>query len=513
MKKDPEKNSGKKDNYPGRGRRPGKRGDSPIAYLIPMVLKLFSKHPKIMIVVAVIAAGFYFFGGGCNRPEGNLVSDLAQQVFSTGWAPDEQQYDATDVYEPLADNIKNPLPERTSLLAYAPKRLNQGKQGSCVAWASSYAARTILEARASGKNPNQTAFSPAYLYNQIALSNCQGSYLPEAMKSMEQNGALLFKDFGYTDDSCSDIPTTAEKQEGKKYTITGFNRLSKGADDHEVDMLAIKQHLAQGAPVVIGMMVGGSFMQHMEGHDVWYPTAMDYKQQGFGGHAMCVIGYDDYRKGGAFQIMNSWGENWGVQGITWVRYKDFDFFVREAYGIFPMGDHAEPKGNTLNATISLIQEGADRIRLSELTPGIIESADKLNVDAPFKVEITNNLPCYIYLFGEETDGSSYVLFPYTPKHSPYCGITGTRVFPRDYSLIADDIGNRDNIAVVISADPLDYNQLNEKIDQAEGNYPQKVQAIVGDFDQNVRYTVGWSIELRSRLSSGDLIGMVLSIKK
>jgi hypothetical protein len=36
-------------------------------------------------------------------------------------------------------------------------------------------------------------------------------------------------------------------------------------------MLAMKQQLAQGAPVVIGMMVGGSFMQDMEGQE-WIPT-------------------------------------------------------------------------------------------------------------------------------------------------------------------------------------------------------------------------------------------------
>ena len=54
-----------------------------------------------------------------------------------------------------------------------------------------------------------------------------------------------------------------------------------------------------------------------------------------------------------------------------------------------------------------------------------------------------------YLFGEETDGSSYVLFPYTEKHSPYCGITGTRLFPSDHSLEADDVGTVDVMAVVV----------------------------------------------------------------
>ena len=60
---------------------------------------------------------------------------------------------------------------------------------------------------------------------------------------------------------------------------------------------------------------------------------MDESQMGMGGHAMCVIGYDDRKFGGAFQIMNSWGPEWGKNGVGWVRYGDFKNYVREAYGI------------------------------------------------------------------------------------------------------------------------------------------------------------------------------------
>ena len=38
---------------------------------------------------------------------------------------------------------------------------------------------------------------------------------------------------------------------------------------------------------------------------------------------MCVIGYDDYFEGGAFQVMNSWGKEWGEDGLFWMRYNDF----------------------------------------------------------------------------------------------------------------------------------------------------------------------------------------------
>ena len=88
------------------------------------------------------------------------------------------------------------------------------------------------------------------------------------------------------------------------------------------------------------------------------------------------------------------------------------------------------------------------------------------------MSIKNATECYIYIFGQETDGSSYVLFPYlkqgetVSKHSPYCGITGYRLFPKAQSMEADSIGNKDYIAIVVSKDELDYNALNNAISRS-----------------------------------------------
>jgi C1A family cysteine protease len=45
-------------------------------------------------------------------------------------------------------------------------------------------------------------------------------------------------------------------------------------------------------------------------------------------HAICIIGYDDKRYGGAFEIVNSWGSDWGNGGYLWIKYNDF-------YKMFP----------------------------------------------------------------------------------------------------------------------------------------------------------------------------------
>jgi len=40
------------------------------------------------------------------------------------------------------------------------------------------------------------------------------------------------------------------------------------------------------------------------------------------GHAMCIVGFDDTKFGGAFEIVNSWGDNWANSGFIWIRYDD-----------------------------------------------------------------------------------------------------------------------------------------------------------------------------------------------
>jgi hypothetical protein len=69
-----------------------------------------------------------------------------------------------------------------------------------------------------------------------------------------------------------------------------------------------------------------------------------------------------------------------------------------------------------------------------------------------------------------------VLFPYSPKHTAFCGITGYRLFPKNQSLQADNIGSKDFMAIVVTKEPIDYNQLNTAINAAQGDYRAKVMS-------------------------------------
>ena len=457
------------------------QGGGGIFRILAMALPFLIKKPKLLLFVAVIAALWYFMGDGCSML--TPVTDNSELIDNSGLTKgadlSPEEYNKAEIYEPLAEKSTNTLPERVSLEQYCPPRKNQGYQGSCVGWASSYAARTILEARKTGASPSQVAFSPSSLYNQIALKDCQGAYINKAMDVMKSQGVLPYRDFPYDENSCSNKPRDPKM---RNYVTRGYNRLTTNNDPRaEVNLNAIKQNLAQGATVVIGMMVGGSFMQGMQGQEIWQPTQNDQQMRGFGGHAMCVIGYDDYKAGGAFQIMNSWGTEWGVNGIAWVPYNVFQYFTKEAYGLYPMGNANATRSNKFEMAFGLVaNNGGKYIPINQVNGNYFESTGAIAKGTKFKLEVTNSIECYTYVFGAETDNRSYVLFPYSAKHSPFCGITGTRVFPRDQSLMADQEGNKDYFAILVTKEPIEYENVNKAINRASGStYAEKLNNALG----------------------------------
>jgi hypothetical protein len=470
--------------------------------LLPLLLTLF-RGPKGCLWIVIIAVGAYFFlgrGGGCNN---SVVQNMEQ--LATGGILDPRQFDKSNIYEPLADdNSKNPLPESANLQKFAPSVGDQGKQGSCVAWSSAYGARTILEAARSGEDPNSLKFSPAFLYNQIGVGGCEGSYINRAMDFMTSRGSVPYDKFPYTDQDCSRQPGQQLLEEATRYRIRGSNRLTQGDRTNVLDLRAIKENLSQGAPVVIGMMVGGSYMQPMMGQDVWNPTDEDKSMMGFGGHAQCVVGYDDAKYGGAFLLMNSWGPQWGHNGFAWVRYRDFRYYVREAYGLEPMQKMGAAANASFDAEIGLVQINingnktvtGEYIPLKNARNNVFETVSTVKPGTRFKMEIKNSTECYIYVFGKETDGSSYTLFPYPrtddptkTKYSPFCGIAGYRLFPRDKSMTPDSIGTKDFLAVIVSRDTLDWFNLNRQISQnTSQDYAVRLNsALSGKMIRNVQF--------------------------
>jgi hypothetical protein len=501
-------NSAENNNIPNDGgnNNPGNRGGGGgfSGAFLGIIINLLFKNPKIGIPLLIIGGLFFFFGKGCMG--GGSSQSQSKSSYSTGCSMKQEVYAQADQFEKL-DEIYNPLPEAVTLQEFCPPVGNQGQQGSCVAWSSSYAARSILNNISTGNNPRNTIFSPAFLYNQIGLEGCQGAYINNAMENLQTVGDVTIDQFPYDENDCSRQPSQTMKSDAAQYRIKGFNRLSKDANKYEVDMLAIKQNIAQGAPVIIGMAVGGSFMEMM-GQEMWIPNDEDYQKNGFGGHAMCLVGYDDYKdyngkKIGAFQIMNSWGPEYGKNGFIWVPYQVFQEFVSEAYGLYPMGKANTPKPDKLEIEFGLLDVAQQKdFAMAKTAKYQYSTNSKIAAGTKFKIKVKNNLECYTYVFAQETDGSTYNIFPYTKKHSPYCGITGTRTFPKDKFFEPDNIGNKDYFAILVSSKPLNFLEINAKLSKSTASsYEQKFVEVFGnemssDFKFNSDNNIAFSASLK-----------------
>jgi C1A family cysteine protease len=517
----------------------GSVGGGGLMNFLPLILGLFGGGGKgkggiILLLVLAVGGYFLFQKVGCANTT-NAV-DTVKNIFSqSGYSYSPEEFKKASVYEGLADdNTKNPLPESVSLLKFAPDRRNQGQQGSCVAWSSVYAARTIVEAASTGQSGNSTAYSPSFVYNQIGLEGCQGSYIEKAMEFMKDKGVVSYNDFPYTDQNCSNQPSSSLWNEAAQNRMHGFTRLTDGAGTDGINVRAVKEHLAKDAPVVIGMMVGGTFMQEMMGKELWIPSDEDRSQSGFGGHAMCVIGYDDRKvikypdgstSGGAFQIMNSWGPEWGKDGVAWVGYGDFKQFVREAYGIDPMPKRGAALNKTFECTVGLVANDTKSYIPLKLQGGnIFETVNKVAPGTKFKMEIKNSTECNIYIFAQETDGSSYTLFPYPDakdatktSFSPYCGITGYRLFPKGKVLTPDNVGTKDVFAVVVTKQAIDWYATNAAISKSTGaDYGAKVlEALKGTTISNVNFASGngGTINFKADNSQQNAVICVVQVNK
>ncbi|HMP86422.1 MAG TPA: C1 family peptidase, partial [Lacibacter sp.] len=214
---------------------PGGGGGGGLFALLPLLLRLFGGGggkgggTGLLLLVVLAAGAFLLLGrGGCNM---NELANLA-----TGGFLDPRQFEKAQIYEPLADDPnKNPLPEAVNLQRFCPTPQNQGSQGSCVAWSAAFAAHTILESARSGRQPNEVAFSPSFMYNQIGLQGCQGSYIIRAMEFMTKRGDIPYDRFPYTDQDCQRQPDDRLQQEASRYRMRGFNRLSQGDRNDAVD--------------------------------------------------------------------------------------------------------------------------------------------------------------------------------------------------------------------------------------------------------------------------------------
>ncbi len=435
------------------------------------------------------------------------------QSFSLGSDYDPERYMQTQIPPPLARGDYTNLPQRVVLDKYLPQIKNQGSSGSCVGWSTTYAAFTAsynywLEASELTKRSSK-GFSPAFTFNQIKISrDCEGgSYISDALKVLQKQGALSIAEFPYSDKSCYILPTSSQINKAQAYRISEFVRLSSTLSRRSM-VVATRKMLAKKSPVVIGMPVGPDFMDYNGmGRTIGFSENLQsvleqgglsaiYALEGFGGHAMTVVGYDDNRDGGAFKVMNSWGTDWGDKGFFWIKYKDYQSFIAQAYGVVgqPVSKPPPPKP-IANFTANTVLKG-----LNDKPLTLVSTANGYQLKQPLpsgsllRAEVNVSSGSFVYIVGTDTANANHVvLFPKDNNISNFVPENNTLLLPgpsEDYYIKLDNQPGTDQLIIFHSKVKLDIKGIASKLDEYKAKPIAKRLALVINSAAQRKYSEG-----------------------
>lgn len=254
-------------------------------------------------------------------------------TFAQGLIFDSTSYSNLPKWEQEDLGYASALPSRISYAKYTPFVGNQGPVGTCVGWAVAYGQLTTQQNLRMGISNvdirSWRAMDPHFVYAFIRNLNdqwCeQGTRLSDAMEVLTNFGCKPKYWEPFISCNSSLVTDDFVIAVAAPYRISKWVPLEMDAEP----VKGVKEALAAQYIVAVGMNLTESFQSGQTVYSgKWSPK---YGEKFIGGHAMCVVGYDDYKYGGAFQILNSYGPEFGDNGFIWITYPDFAKTMNQAF--------------------------------------------------------------------------------------------------------------------------------------------------------------------------------------
>jgi len=246
----------------------------------------------------------------------------------TGLAPPTLEEYLDMIGRKYVEDVKKPVLRSSvdlSQSSYFPPVGNQGQQGSCAGWATSYYANTYLQAkihnwRDVSQGNSEHIMSPAWTYNMVNGGQDQGSFFDQHYKVQKTIGgaswkAMPYRDTDYTSWGDEDAWRSAPMGRIEDYETTSATNID-----------VIKSWLNDGSLVNFAINANAYDAAFRDGNYIMsYQEYYSYASSP--NHAQTIVGYDDsvYDDGdrGAFLVVNSWGTSWGDHGFFWITYNAF----------------------------------------------------------------------------------------------------------------------------------------------------------------------------------------------
>jgi hypothetical protein len=452
------------------------------------------------------------------------AASLFAQTYPRGAILDDALYNSLPQKAVQLSRSYTELPQSVSLKPYAPEPGNQGNYGTCTAWSSAYAARTMAESIALNRMDRfltaNNVFSPVFVYKSAFIfknkgnpTGLEGAAISWILDFMKSEGPVKMQDFEKNADFPQiQIAAFANRQ---RYPIGDYATLYHagwGKPGGYERTQAVKKSIAEGKPVIIGMNCPESFFN---AKDAWYPA--ESPLQNYGGHAMCVVGYDDTKYGGAFEIQNSWGTGWGNKGYIWIPYSVFNQFVAEAYELIE-NLAAYTSATEYAGSVQIEVYNSDAGMPVRFSKGYYQTSSGYASGTRFRYLLGNGKPAYVYAFAGDSGSSETTrIFPPEGDHiSPVLDYSENVVaFPGEFSWIQlDQRPGTDYLVVLYAKEALDIDTIRNRFSQAKGTFPERVAKAVGVHyipDHQTRYE---PLEMRFTAQSANpkaVFGLLLAI--
>lgn len=440
---------------------------------------------------------------------------------ATGLTFNDETYKMTRRLSPALKWSEADLPAY-SLKNFCPLPGDQGNIGSCVGWATGYAALTISDAVRKNAT-NKTAITDAarsamYIYLQIVEECPDGSVISDALDLVKTKGDCLAKDFGPQPCGTS-IPSSLNSL-AAQFKIKEYYTLFEINGTPEQKITATRNSIMANKPVIIGIKVTNSIF-NVGSSGIWTPSPAE---EIAGGHALCVVGYDDQKK--MFEIINSWGTGWGNNGFFKISYDDYGKYCKYGYQFTLEGGGGG--GKEVNMT--------GNFKFKKFNSGIFEDAavklagteytiDDVRKDDFFRIAASNiTKDNYVYIFSIKPDNSAEILFP-TQKQVDGVTVKDIPVVPANDVVLeipvdpkkglTTDMSGNDLLCILYSVEEIkDIEEVVLTAKNSSGDFTERLKKALGNRlipSSDIKYS-STDMGLTVKTKNGTVAPLVLKVK-
>lgn len=209
------------------------------------------------------------------------------------------------------------MPESLDYIYKMTPVRNQGLEGTCVAFAT---VTGVKEYQEQEEYQKYIKLSPRYLYHHCKeidrRPDEEGTTIRSAMKVLKNLGVCLEKLWPYIPLKEGN-PEPGVNENAAQYKEKTYARIRSISE--------VKRTLIVHGPCVVGIICFPSIMETTKG----YIPMPKLGEKPEGGHALCIVGYDDRKS--LFKFKNSWGEDWGDKGYGYLSYEYMENYMMDAW--------------------------------------------------------------------------------------------------------------------------------------------------------------------------------------